>query len=128
VAKVFISYRRVDADAVKQLAIELQLAGHTVWFDEWRIDLGDSIVGRMNEGLAGAAYLILCCSTSGVDTPWISREWLSALARQLDGHDMKVLPVLLSGGFPPPILADVKYADLSTDWSDGMRQLLRAIR
>jgi hypothetical protein len=128
VGRIFVSHRRVDAAAARQLAAELQLAGHDVWFDEWAIGLGDSIVGRMNEGLAAAEYLVLCCSPGGVTAAWISREWLSALSRQLDGQGIKVLPVLLSGGAPPPILADVKYADLSADWSGGMAELLRAMR
>jgi hypothetical protein len=128
VAHVFVSHRGVDAHTAGRLAGELRAAGHEVWFDEWAIRLGDSIVGRIDEGLALAAYLVLCCSPSGVHAPWISREWLSALQRQLDGHGIRVLPVLFTGGMAPPILADVKYADLGADWSQGMAQLLRAIR
>jgi TIR domain len=127
VAKVFVSHRGVDAAAAEQLAVELRLAGHDVWFDEWEIAPGDSIVGRINDGVDAAAYLILCCSSSGVTAPWIGREWMSALARQLDGQGVKVLPALLPGGTPPSILADLKYADLSTDWSSGVRDLLRVI-
>ena len=82
----------------------------------------------MNEGLEGAAYLVLCYSSDGVMAPWISREWMSALARQLDGCHVKILPVLLTGGSPPAILADIKYADLVRDWDRGVKQLLRAIR
>jgi hypothetical protein len=110
------------------LLLDLEAVGHEVWFDEWEIGLGDSIVGRMNEGLARVAYLVLCCSSSGVSAPWISREWMSALARQLNGHGVKVLPVVLPGGAPPAILADIKYADLSTDRASGVNELLRAIR
>jgi len=53
---------------------------------------------------------------------------MSALARQLDGCHVKILPVLLTGGSPPAILADIKYADLVRDWDRGVKQLLRAIR
>jgi TIR domain-containing protein len=128
VARVFISYRRSDLAVAADLAAELRSAGHEVWFDDWEIGLGDSIVGRMNEGLAAVAYLVLCCSSSGVSAPWISREWMSALASQLNGHGVKVLPVVLPGGAPPAILADIKYADLSTDRASGVNELLRAIR
>jgi hypothetical protein len=126
-ANVFVSHRRVDARAAECLAVELRGAGHDVWFDEWAIGLGDSIVGCIEEGLALAAYLVLCCSSSGVNAPWISREWMSALYRQLEGHGIKLLPVLL-GGAPPAILADVKFADLGADWSSGVAELLRAIQ
>jgi hypothetical protein len=127
-ANVFISHRRSDSAAAEKLAERIKSSGHQVWFDEWEINIGDSIVGRMNEGLEGAAYLVLGYSSDGVMAPWISREWLSALARQLDGHHVKILPVLLTGGLPPAILADIKYADLVGDWETGMKQLLRAIR
>lgn len=127
-ANVFISYRRNDAALAVRLAEEVRAAGHRVWFDEWEIGLGDSIVGRMNEGLAGAAYVVVCYSSSGVESAWISREWLSTLARQLAGHGVKLLPVLLSGGEPPAILADLRYADLTADWRGGMAELLRALK
>lgn len=112
----------------ERLAGEVRAAGHDVWFDEWAVEPGDSILGRINEGLERCSYLILCCSPDGVASPWISREWLSALARQLDGHGIKVLPAVLSGGSPPAILADLKYADLATNWWTGVSDLLRAIR
>jgi hypothetical protein len=53
---------------------------------------------------------------------------MSTLARQLDGQPVKILPVHLTGGSVPEILADLKYADLVADWDDGVRRLLAAIR
>jgi hypothetical protein len=126
-ATVFISHRKADRDQAERLARELETAGHQAWFDEWKIDVGDSIVERINEGLKGSAYLIVCFSAAG-DSPWVSREWMSALARQLSGHGVKVLPALLAGGAPPAILADLKYANLAKDWNQGMAELLRTIR
>jgi hypothetical protein len=128
VANLFISHRTADTVEAERLAIELRNAGHTVWLDSWEIGIGDSIVEKMNEGLEGATYLILCYSSSGVTSPWVSREWMPTLARQLDGYGVKILPALLTGGQPPAILADVRYADLVADWAQGITQLLRAIR
>jgi hypothetical protein len=124
---VFISHRKTDAQMAEQLATEVSNAGHEVWFDEWNINLGDSIVERIDEGLEGSNYLVLCYSSSGM-SDWVNREWMSALARQLSGHGVKVLPLLLTGGKPPAILADIKYGDLTQDWSKGVSDLLRAIR
>lgn len=127
-ANAFISHRKADVKQAELLANEIRNAGHQVWLDEWKISLGDSIVERINEGLEGATYVVLCYSSSGIMSPWMSREWMSALARQLNGFGVKVLPVLLTGGDPPAILADLKYADLVKDWSKGVVELLRAIR
>ncbi|UCG88410.1 MAG: toll/interleukin-1 receptor domain-containing protein [Gemmatimonadota bacterium] len=127
-ANVFISHRGSDTQQAEQLANEIRSVGHQVWLDVWNIDLGDSIVERINEGLEGATYVVVCYSSSGITSPWMSREWMSTLARQLSGHGVKILPVLLTGGDPPAILADLKYADLVSDWSQGVSELLRAMR
>jgi hypothetical protein len=128
VPDVFVSHRSSDASAARRLAEALQRAGHNVWLDEWAIDIGDSLVQRMEQGLQGAAYLVLCYSDAGVMSPWISREWMSTLARQLEGHDVRILPVILSGNSIPAILADIYAADLRADWDEGLRLLLRSIK
>src|SRR5215510_13789288 len=106
-ANVFLSHRSVDSKEAERLANELRAQGHNVWIDVWNIKLGDSIVLQMDQGLAAADYVILCYSNAGVDSEWMSREWMSTLARQLEGHNVKLLPVVLSGGAPPAILADI---------------------
>jgi len=126
-ANCFLCHRKPDAVLVERLADELRNAGHLVWFDEWAIGVGDSIVARIDEGLTGTAYLILCYSAAG-PSDWTDREWQSSLHRQLSGQAVKVLPARISGGGPPAILADIKYADLVTDWAKGVADLLKAIR
>ena len=127
-ANVFISHRTADAQQAARLAAEIRNAGHQVWLDEWSIGLGDSIIERINEGLEGASFVVVCYSSAGVTSRWMGREWMSALARQLSGYNVKVLPVLLTGGQPPAILADLKYADLVSDWARGVAEVLRALR
>lgn len=124
---VFISHRGSDSAVAERLAIALRAAQLTVWLDEWAIDIGDSIVKRVGDGLGDTGFLVLCCSAAGTDAPWMSREWMSALARHLEGEDIVVLPVLLDGGSPPAILADIKYADLSKDFDAGVEALIRRI-
>jgi hypothetical protein len=127
-SNVFISHRGADSREATRLAGAIRAAGHDVWLDEWEIHVGDSIIERMNEGLSGAAYVVICYSYAGVSAPWMSREWMAALARQLEGRGVKLLPVRLTQGEPPAVLADIKYADLTADWNRGVSDLLRAIR
>jgi TIR domain len=125
---VFVCHRKADVALVEPIALELRLAGHQVWLDEWEIDVGDSIVARVDAGLGGASYLILCCSATG-QSLWTDREWMSTLARQLAGHSIRLLPVLIDGkGRKPSILADIRFADLAADWTTGMKQLMAAIK
>lgn len=125
-ASVFISHRKQDSVAARELARQIQGAGHAVWFDEWEITPGDSIVERIDQGLNAANYLILCYSASG-SSAWVDREWMSTLARQLSSHDIRILPVVLSGGEPPAILADIKFMNLVADWDGGVRALLKRL-
>jgi hypothetical protein len=124
---VFISHRGSDADLASRLAEEIQRKGYNVWLDDWEILVGDSVVERINVGLENAKYAVICYSDSGVISNWMSREWMSALARQLEGHGIRLLPVRLSGGTPPAILADIRYADLVKDWDRGVAELMRSL-
>lgn len=126
-AKVFISHRGNDLALATRLAKEIQAAGHLVWLDDWEVGIGDSVLGKMGEGIRDAKYLVLCYSTIGVESPWTAEEWESFRTRQLEGQGIKLLPVKLTGGDPPAILAHLKYADLVSDWAGGMAQLLKAI-
>jgi hypothetical protein len=125
---VFVSHRSNDINLAECLAEEIRKAGFQVWIDTWNIKIGDSIIKTIDEGLEDAAYLIICYSESGVLSPWMSREWMSALARQLAGYNVKILPVRLSGGAPPAILADIKFADLVKNWNAGITELLWAMK
>jgi hypothetical protein len=126
-ATVFVSYRSEDEDLAKRLAEDFQSAGHSVWFAIWSINVGDSIVEEMNKGLTDSGFLVFCYTNQELTSPWMSREWMSTLARQLQGARVRVLPARLTGGIPPAILADIRYADLAKDWATGLRQLLEAI-
>lgn len=124
---VFICHRKPDAKLAEKLASHIKNQGNQVWFDEWQIDIGDSIVEKIDKGLENTTYLVLCYSSVG-QSDWTTREWQSTLARQLSGYNVKILPVLLSGKDIPAILADIKYADLVSNWEQGIKQLLEAIR
>lgn len=126
-ANVFISHRGADAALAEQLAEEIKKAGHSTWLDAWEVAVGDQITEKMNSGLAGSTYLVVCYSSAGM-APWMNIEWMSALARQLNGEGIKILPVRLSGTDAPAILRGTKYADLNADWKHGVSELLRAIK
>ncbi|MGV9248223.1 toll/interleukin-1 receptor domain-containing protein [Streptomyces sp. NPDC003710] len=127
-AEVFISHRGADKVVATKLADELRDRGHTVWLDVWKINVGDSIVGKIDEGLSTASHLVMCYSEDTSTAPWMDREWMSYLAQQLNGASVRLLPARLTGGKPPAILADIQYADLVKDWQSGIDALDRALR
>lgn len=126
-ARVFISHRGSDTAEAEKLARALKALGHVVRFDDWEVVTGDSILGWMEEATGSAGFLVLCYSAVGVDAPWVSREWLSALSRQLEGEPIRTLPVRLSGKTGPAILADIKAADWMADPARAVADLQGAI-
>ena len=113
---VFISHRGCEIDLAERLALDLKRkGGHQVWFDAWNIKVGETIVGRINEGLSGEVALVLCLSKLGL-SDWMNTEWMSTLARQLNGENVRLLPAKLTGGSLPAVLADRKCTDLSVRW------------
>ncbi len=126
-AHVFISYRSKDFTEAARLRSALAAEGHEVWLDVENIKIGDSIVGKINAGLQVSSFLILCFSGHGL-SPWMDREWMSSLERQLDGAGVRILPAKLAGGKPPPIIADLRYADLARDWASAIDELKAALR
>lgn len=126
-ATVFVSHRSADSKEAERLAADLKARGHKIWLDVWEIGVGDSITQKMNEGLEGSVFLILCFSAQNVLSPWMSREWLSGLARQLNGENVKILPLRLTGGSLPAILADIKFADAVKDYATAFGELVGAI-
>jgi len=56
--------------------------------------------------------------------PWVAREMSSALMRQLVDRSIAILPVRLDENPLPPLLADLRYADLRP----GRRRYLRELR
>jgi hypothetical protein len=127
-AKVFISHRGADTQEAEKLAQRLRgEGGHEVRFDAWDLEIGDSIVGWMEGALAASRFVVVCYSSHGVDAPWMSREWQSALAQQLNGAGIVILPVWLTGRDGPVLLADVKAADWMGDADAAVKALCRAI-
>ncbi len=126
-ANLFICNKATDKVKAEKLAKGLKDLGHEVWFNDWEIGLGDSIVEKIEEGLAGAAFLILCFSEKNTDESWFDQKWMSSLSRQLDGCQIKLLPVRISIGDPPLVLAGRKYADFEKDWEMGFSEVLRTL-
>jgi len=91
---VFISHAREDKAAVaKPLAEALLRAGLRVWLDEQETSLGDSLTGKINEGLAHSRYGVVILSPDFLAKEWPRRELAALLAIEFT-HGKRVLPVL----------------------------------
>lgn len=109
----FLSHNRADKDVAKQLGAQLTLVGAYVWFDDWEVRAGDSIVGKVNEALASVEAVILLWSANADRSKWVRAELETAIARAIEEHTFRVISVRLDDTPLPALLRPLKWVDLS---------------
>jgi hypothetical protein len=119
----FMSHTSADKLFAEKLAKDLIRVGVKVWFDAWEIRVGDSIVEKIDTALSTIDALIIVLSPRALQSEWVRRELNSSLMRSLSTRNIKVLPVLYENCLIPSIIADLKYADFSTDYAKGFAEL-----
>jgi hypothetical protein len=125
---LFVCHASEDKPFVDRLVRELDRRALCAWFDKREILVGDSIVDKVNQALSNSRYVVAVLSGNSVRKPWVARELGSSLMRQLSGGKVSILPALIEACEIPPLLADLKYADFRHSFSDGMHELLAAIK
>jgi hypothetical protein len=125
--KVFISYSHADRDFVAELADDLIRNRVLVWWDEWEIRVGDSLIEKIQDGISGSSYLAVVLSPNSVNSAWVQEELRAAMARQLEEKRTVVLPILLSDCELPLFLKEKCYADFRDNYDKGLEDLLHAM-
>ncbi len=123
----FISYSSEDRNIASRIANSLRAVEYKIWYDEWEIKHGDSIASKIESGLANNDTLLVLLSPSSVASKWVQKELNSALMRQLDGHNVKIFPILIKDCTIPQILIDIRYVDLQQSFQDGIIQLMSTL-
>jgi hypothetical protein len=125
---LFLCHASEDKPFVDKLAEDLNRRAMFAWYDKREILVGDSIVEKINSGLESSDFLIAVLSPRSVSKPWFVRETSSSLMRQLCKDGIRILPLLLEACDIPPLFVDLKYADFSESFEQGMSDLIAAIR
>ena len=124
----FLSHSSKDKAFVRKLAADLTKNGIVVWLDEQKVKVGDSIVDSVSQGLAESDYFVVILSEDSVSSEWVKRELNQALLKEIAAREVKVLPIKLGKCEIPALLNDKKYADFSASYSDGLSDLLKALK
>ncbi len=131
-ARVFISHSHRDKPTAKQVSAYLKENSADVWIDDEKILVGDSIQEKIGEGIQSSDFVLVLLSSQSVKSGWVKREIEANLGEEISTGKVKVLGVLcekLDGTWSiPPLLAGKKYADLSHDFTLGMKEVIMAIR
>jgi hypothetical protein len=127
--KVFISYNHADKQLAQKIAGDLQEEGLSVWWDEWEIKVGDSIIQKISNGITTSAHLIVLLSPHSTCSAWVQREINSVLMKQLsEEKGITILPVLLADCEIPILLRDIRWADFRKSYKSGLAELLKALK
>jgi len=124
---VFISYSSIDRIFAEKLSHDLKDMGIGVWFDQWEIKVGDSLIEKISKGIEENDFLTIILSPSSVKSDWVQKELRTALYREIEQRSVFVLPILYKDCKIPIFLKEKKYADFSENYEDGLKQILNAI-
>jgi len=93
---VFLCHASEDkADIVRPIARALETEHLTYWLDEAQISWGESLVGRVNDGLRHSRAVLVVLSRNFMTKNWPPKELEAALHMEISGKNVKVLPLLV---------------------------------
>lgn len=127
---VFICHASEDkSDLVEPLAIKLRGVGLKVWYDKFVLKLGDSLLARIDAGLAQSRFGVVVLSPSFFKKPWPRNELDGLVAKETRDGRKVVLPIWHKVTFDDvsrhsPILAG-RLAALS---DQGLDEVVRQIQ
>jgi hypothetical protein len=88
----FISHATEDKKFVRPLAETLKENGFRVWYDEFELEIGDSLRESIDKGLVNSRYGIVVISQQFLSKNWTQYELNSLVAKEIDGEKV-ILPI-----------------------------------
>ncbi len=128
-SKIFLSHNSSDKPFVRKIAADLRKYGHTVWVDEAEINIGDSLIGKIREGLDSVDYVAVVLSESSLKSEWVQKEIEIASNREIEEKKVVVLPIIVEQVELPGFLKGKFYGDFtkSEEYQDKLQLLLRSL-
>lgn len=126
-AKIFLCHSSKDKSFVRRLASDLDLKSVPVWFDEWELQVGDSLIDKISSGITESSWLAVVLSRTSVLSNWVKKELNTALIIELEKKQVFVLPILLEDCDVPIFLRDKVFADFRNEYIQGLSSLLRRL-
>jgi hypothetical protein len=124
---IFISYSHSDKAFANKLAANLVKQNAHVWIDSWELNVGDSLIQRIQEAIQESSALLVILSKASIQSEWCKKELNAGLVRELEEKKVLVLPVLAENCEIPIFLKEKMYADFRTDFDEGMHSLVPAV-
>jgi len=128
-SSVFLSHNSKDKPWVRVLAARLMADDVVVWLDEAEINIGDSLIDKIAEGIKEMKFVAAIISKNSAGSSWVQKELSIAMSKEVAGRKVTVLPLVIDDCEVPASLSDKLYADFKNpdDFEASYSQLLRAI-
>lgn len=124
---IFFSHSHKDSDFVDLLAKRLVNLNHHVWIDRWELNLGDSLIDKIQDQIGKADAVIVVLSKNSVTSNWCKKELNSALTRELNSNEPLVMACVIDDCEVPLFLQDKVYADFSKNPQKSWELLSRSL-
>lgn len=127
---IFICHASEDKkNFVEPLANALKEAGITVWYDRFELKIGDSLRGKIDEGLANSRYGVVVLSNSFFKKDWPKTELDALVSLENQKGEKVILPIWHGIGIEEvgkfsPILA----SKLAAQSSDSLESIVDQIK
>ena len=93
-ADAFLSHASEDKEAVvRPLASALSARGHTVWYDEFQLTVGDHLTAELDRGLAKCRFGAVILSSHFFEKEWPRMELAGLLALETSDGRKRILPI-----------------------------------
>lgn len=128
---IFLSHTSDDKPFVRRLKNDLERHGVTkVWLDEAEIQIGDSLIKKIEEGLKMTKYIGIVLSPRSIKSRWVEKELDLAMNREIGSGEVVVLPLVMEECDLPTFLEGKLYADFYSPekYEDSLQKLLRRLR
>ena len=113
--KVFICHSSEDKYFAKNLVKKLRFNGIDAWYDEYEIQLGDSIIDKINNGLKNTDNGIIIFSSNLFKSKFALNEMNSIIYNYIYDNKYSIIPIILDENIEIPKLinhiSNVKIKD-----------------
>jgi hypothetical protein len=129
--KIFISYTHEDSKFAEKIKSKLVSAGHSTFFLDENISLGETILENIIQNLSDSDVFLIILSKNSVNSNYFISEVSIAIAEKEKRPEKVLVPITISKNIPiPPFLDNYKRIDFSNenDFAKNIDFLLNALK
>ncbi len=118
-ARIFVSYSRLDNKFATKLVENLRSSGHIVWHDISSVQGGQGWASEINNNIRDCDIFIAILSPKSTSSQWVLKETLLALSLK-----KQIVPLLWRDTQIPVHLVDLQYIDFREGFTPQARRSL----